>query len=1115
MKQKQPLSVLMLFLVLHFFVGNGYAQQMDSVPIFTSNTTVEQVLNKIEETSDYVFLYNDKTIQKDRLVSVKNKSGKIPDILDEIFLGTDVTYTIADKQIILSMKKSDWNRQGSPIQLTGVVKDVRGEPLIGVGIKLKNRLAGTVTDLDGRFAIQAGKGDILDISYVGYVTKTVEIVDDRLLNIVLEEDIKVLGEIVVTALGIKRAQKALSYNVQTVGQEELTKAKDVNFINALSGKIAGVTINASSSGAGGASKVVMRGVKSIERSSNALYVIDGIPMYNQAGSGSTEFGSSGVTEAIADINPEDIESISVLTGAAAAALYGNEGANGAIVITTKKGKAGKASITVSQNTDFLRPFVLPKFQNRYGTGSLLNPGSTVVDKSWGNKLNSANYMDYSPKNDYFKTGVITTETITFSAGTEKNQTYVSIGAVDSRGMIPNNDYNRYNLTFRNTTSFLNDKMTLDIGGNYIKQGDLNMTNQGVYQNPLIGAYLFPRGDDWNDIKMYERYDTGRKIFTQYWPQGIDEYVGQNPYWINYRNLRNNRKDRYMFNANLNYNILDWFNVSGRFKIDNSDTEYTEKLYATSNTTLTEGSTNGFFEVKNTKDKQLYADLLGNINKALTENITLQANIGVSVSDMQQSLAQVRGPLIDTEETSAIPNKFALVQLDRSKTKHLNDGYHDQTKSLFASAELGYKGVYYLTLTGRYDWPSQLAGEYSGVSYFFYPSIGASIILSEIIKMPKQIDYMKLRASFAEVGNPFRRGLANKNYEWSDALQQYITESNYPISDLKPEKTRSWEIGLTTRFGGNFNLDIALYDSKSFNQTFNPKLSVSSGYNTLYVQTGSVRNRGLEFSFGYGNTWRNFKWSSNYTWSVNENKILELVRDWENPLTGEIVNKDQLDVGGLADAHFILKEGGTLGDLYSIYDLQRDSYGSVYVDQDENVTPVRAKEPIKLGSVFPKANMGWRNDFSWKNLNFGFMLSARLGGIVYSATQAIMDRYGVSEASAIARDNGGVIVNGGDVVNAERWYTAIGRSAGIPQYYTYSATNVRLQEVTIGYTFTKSQVWNIADITISLVGRNLWMIYNKAPFDPEAVATTGNYYQGIDYFMMPSSRTLGFNVKLSF
>lgn len=429
---------------------------------------------------------------------------------------------------------------------------------------------------------------ILIVNYLGYTPVEVAVNNRTSIDVTLKEDTVNVDAIVVTALGIKRSEKALSYNVQSVDSESILANKDVNFINSLAGKVAGLTINASAGGVGSASKVVMRGQKSITQSSNALYVIDGIPMYTTARDGSMEFGSQGTTDPIADINPEDIESMSVLNGAAAAALYGSDAANGAIVVTTKQGKAGHTSITVSSNTEVSSPFILPEFQNRYGTGNIyLSEGSTV--QSWGHRLNAANKYGYDPRKDYFQTGVTGTESVSVSTGTEKNQTYFSAATVNSRGVIPNNTYDRYNFTFRNTTSFLKDKLKLDVGASYIIQKDRNMTNQGLYNNPLVGAYLFPRGNDWADIEMYERYDAARRLHTQYWPVGDAGLAMQNPYWINYRNLRENRKGRYMLNASLAYDIFDWLNVSGRIRIDNSNTTYTEKFYASTITQLTEGS----------------------------------------------------------------------------------------------------------------------------------------------------------------------------------------------------------------------------------------------------------------------------------------------------------------------------------------------------------------------------------------------------------------------------------------------------------------------------------------------------------------------------------------------
>lgn len=1073
----------------------------------TPRTNLGTVINQIQSNSKYQFFYNDKlsTITVDAL-NVKN--APLEKVLNILLKGKNISYKIEENIIYLSDKEENpstaQQQVGKERTITGQVIDSKGEPLIGVSILVKGTTDGAITDLDGNYKIVTKSANpIIVYSYIGYKTQEIPFKGQNAINITLLDDTQVIDEVVVTALGIKRSEKALSYNVTQVDAESALAVKDANFINSLNGKVAGLNINSSSSGVGGASKVVMRGSRGIEQSSNALYVIDGIPMYNlSAAGGSEEFQSQGSTEAIADINPDDIESMSVLSGAAAAALYGSNASNGAIVITTKKGSVGRTSLTVSSNTEMLSAFIMPEFQNRYGTSG--------TDASWGSRLNAGNYYGYDPKSDYFQTGIIGTESVTLSTGTEHNQTYLSAAAVNSRGLIPNNKYSRYNFTFRNTTQFLNDKMRLDVGAQYIMQKDRNMVNQGIYANPLVSAYLFPRGNDWEEYKMYERFDPSQNLYVQYWPQGGGSFRLQNPYWINYRNLRENDKDRYMLSASLSYDILSWLNIAGRVRIDNSLNTFTQKYYASTEATIAEGS-NGFYGVSNTRDKQTYADFLININKHFGEDWALTANIGASYSDNSSNDLTVSGPIAE----NGLPNFFTVAQLNKETGKRTETGYHDQTQSIFASAEVGYKSTYYLTLTGRNDWPSQLAGPKSVKSSFFYPSVGTSIVLSELLKLPESISYLKLRASWASVGLPFGRFLAYPTFKWDTSTGAFSSQSSYPLYNLKPERTDSWEVGLTARFLKNFNLDFSFYSTKTYNQTMDAGISPTGGYSKFYAQTGNVRNRGVELSLGYKNTWNKFTWSSNYTFSANKNKILGLIDGYVNPITNEVITKERMDVGGLSKARFILKTGGSLGDLYSLADLQRDSNNNIYVDANGTIKSNGNVEDIYLGSVFPKANMAWRNDFQLGNFGFGFLLTARLGGIAYSATQAVLDSNGVSEASAAARDKGGVVINGGDIIDAQKWYTVVGADSGIPQFYTYSATNLRLQEASVSYTIPRNKLKNVMDITLSLVGRNLWMIYCKAPFDPESVATTGNYYQGIDYFMMPSLRSVGFNLKLKF
>lgn len=1081
-----------------------YAQNI-RVTIQLKDVRMKLVMTEIEKQTRYLFAIDD-DVDVTRSVSVNVVNQPLQEALIQMVKGSDVSYQISGSNIVLKKKPIQ-----KPVTVSGTVLDQNKQPIVGASVIVKGTAVGTSTGADGSFSLQVPPPTAtaqLEINFLGYEPVVVAVGSRTVFNITLKESAAEIEQVVVTALGIKRQEKALSYNVQQVKSSAITDVKDANFINALSGKVAGITINTSSSGVGGASKVVMRGNKSITQSSNALYVIDGIPMYNVSNGGDTEFGSRGATEAIADLNPEDIESMSVLTGASAAALYGSSAANGAIMITTKKGPAGTFSASYSNHTDFLKPFVMPEFQNRYGTGSYGKPSGSPV-YSWGEKLTDAARTGYTP-DDFFETGYVTTNSVTLSGGTEKNQMFFSAASVNSEGIIPNNLYDRYNFTFRNTSHFLKDRLRVDVGANYIVQKDQNMTNQGVYSNPLVSAYLFPRGDSFEAAKIFERWDPARKIAVQYWPQGEGgDLRMQNPYWIAYRNPRNTDKKRYMANVSIAFDILPWLNVSGRAKIDNTNSIFTQKLYASSNTTITEGSTQGHYtEIRNT-DEQIYADVMVNINKTFADNkFSLVANVGASVNDTKSKELSYRGPIREV----GIPNMFTVFDLDKEKSRAQKYGWQEQTQSIFASVEMGYKSMLYLTVTGRNDWASQLAG--SPQRSFFYPSVGLSWLPTATFDMPEAFTYLKLRASFSSVGIPFPRFLTTPTYPYDETNQQWLPTTFRPIEQLYPERTKTWEVGIDARLWNDLRLAASWYRADTNNQTFQPTVSASSGYSSMYVQTGNVRNTGVEASLGYGHRWNSFSWDTNFTFSWNKNEVTELMDDLTDPLTGEPL-KDRLEIKGLGKAKYIIKKGGTLGDLYTTSNLKYDENGYVQVDRNGNLITTDVGEDIYLGSVFPDYNLAWRNDFDWKGVHLGLLFTARIGGICYSATQANMDLFGVSEVSAAARDAGGILINGREMIDPQRWYAAISSQSGLPQYYTYSATNVRLQELSLGYTLPGKWFRDVCKINIAFVGRNLWMIYNKAPFDPEAIATTGNNYQGIDYFMMPSLRNFGFSVKLTF
>lgn len=1009
-------------------------------------------------------------------------------------------------------------QQTKTITVRGRVLDKAGEAIIGANIRVEGTNSGTITDINGDFTLNVSPTAHLVISFVGMKTQKIAVAGKTKLNITLEDEATGLEAVVVTALGIKRQTKALAYNAQELKAEQLLQGKDANFLTSLNGKVAGVTINQSSAGAGSAARVVMRGAKSIDGNNNALYVIDGVPLLNVQGrQGSGPFHSHGTTDAASDINPDDIASVTVLSGASAAALYGSAAANGAILITTKKGAEGAVKLSYTFSDEWGKPLKLPRFQNRYGTG--------VGADSWGALLPQG-HTPYRVA-DFFDTANTQTHNLSLSGGTDKNQTYLSGAITSNKGIVPNNRYKRYNISVRNTSSLLGDRLKIDAGLNYVREYHRNMINQGEYGNPIVAAYLMPRSETMANVRLYELFNQDVNLYEQNWVYGKADYHLQNPYWQAYRNLRETNRERYVLSLAKSYQIMKWsegeqWTIGARANYDKTNILDEEKYYASTDLTITH-TPYGFYVHEQGKTSQIYLDLISTINKTIAlgsnNSLSINASLGASAQDNRFDAQRVEGPLSE----AGYPSLFTIYNIDKKheKTNLAPRGWAEQTQSLFASAELGFNSYLFLTLTGRNDWASQLAK--SPQQSFFYPSVGLSAVPTDMLpeRIKKSIrpylSYLKLRAAYASVASPFPRGLTTPTNSIGEA-GSYKSVSHYPIGQLLPERTDSYELGLSSRwFSGLLTLDATIYRTITKNQTLKVEISSSSGYDGAYIQTGAVRNQGLELSAGLNLGKREgLHYSSNFTFSINENKILRLSEDYVNPITGKPEHRSEESKGGFGEYFsYILKTGGTLGDIYSKVDFERDVEGRVYVSEKGNLSikQLIGSDRIYLGSVLPKANFGWSHELGYKGLSLGLQLSARTGGVVVSMTQAALDNYGVSERSALARERGGVRV-GSVLVSAQEFYTTIGKNR-MPQYYTYDATNVRIAQVHLSYKLDRKYLRNIADVTLSLVGRNLGFLYNKAPFDPESISSTGNYAQGLDYFMMPTQRVLGFSCKLNF
>ncbi len=989
--------------------------------------------------------------------------------------------------------KMSEKQQNQKITVSGTVVDVNGAPLTGVKVTEVGVANGAITNLDGQFKITVTKGAMLEFTFIGFTPQRLLATDG--MKVVLKEETTELSEVVVTALGIKRAEKALSYNVQQIKSDELNTVKDANFINSLSGKVAGVNITKSSAGIGGATRVIMRGTKSIVGGNNVLYVVDGIPIGNasRAGDGS-EYGRPGGGEGISDFNSDDIESISVLTGPSAAALYGASAANGVVIINTKKGAAGAMRVNFSSNTEMMTAGIMPDFQNTYGT-------EANTYRSWGEKMSTPS--TFNPR-DFFQTGFSTINSVSVSGGNEKNQTFVSAATTHSQGIIPNNEYYRYNFMGRNTSSYLDDKLHLDLSGSYVLQGDQNMMSGGRYFNPLRPLYLFPRGDDFENVKVWERYDATRKFATQYWPYGDQGEDFENPYWIINREMFLSEKHRYMFSTRVQYDIFDWMNIAGRIRIDNTYSTIKNKFYATTRPLFTGDkdleTAKGSYGHTEERYKQTYGDVMLNINKAWEDQWSLTANFGASYEDHYTTGVGVGGRL------KVIPNLFSAPNVDPDVTGGGSEKYHrTRNIAVFGSAEVGWRNMLYLSVTGRTDWASQLVSN-GKTPAIFYPSIGLSGVINEMIQLPKAISYLKVRASFTEVGSPITQvGITpgTITYEIKDGVVNPI--STYPFPDFRPERTRSWEAGLNARFfGGLLSLDATAYQSNTYNQTFLQEMSKGSGYTGFYVQAGDIRNRGIELALGFDKTWGRVHYTSGLTFTHNQNRVMKLVKGYKNPIDGTTFDIDVLQ------SPKYMREGDSMSDIFVRGILVKGEDGRFIPEGDG--FRIDRSQLIKAGKADPDFMMGWNNNLSLYGFNVSFLVSARVGGLVSSATQAMLDGFGVSKVSADARDAGGVVIDG-ETYDAKRYYTTIGLNR-LAAYYLYDATNIKLQEVSIGYSIPKQFLGKyLTSASLSLIGRNLLTIYRAAPYDTEIVGGTGTYSAGGDNFMPPSMRSFGFNLKL--
>ncbi|PCH77663.1 MAG: hypothetical protein COB98_02805 [Flavobacteriaceae bacterium] len=986
------------------------------------------------------------------------------------------------------------NAQAQVKTITGVITAKSdSSPLPGVNILIKGTTKGSDTDFDGKYTIQASKGDVLIFSYMGMKTAAITIGDVSTLNVALLDDAESLNEVIVTALGMKKTRKSLTYSAQDISADEMNKVKQTNPINSLSGKIAGVNITRSASGPGGSVKVTLRGNSSIG-SNQPLYVVDGVPLSNPNSGqpsqtiGDTNGGNRDGGDALSLINPDDIESLTVLKGASASALYGSAGLNGVILITTKKGKSGGYKVNFSSNVIVDSPAYLMDF----------------------NKETQDNI------DDFFKTGLTTINSINISGGTETAQTYFSYSNSFAKGILPTNKLKQHTFNLRETATLLDGKLRVNASVMASTQKVKNRPVSGLYFNPLVGVYSFQSDTEkLSDYSNFEEFDPSRYIMSQRWFRDPSD-IEQNPYWILNRNASEDTNKKLLTSLNLNYSVNDWLTIQSRGTYDKTMRDFERKIYATTQATLAPKT--GRYIFSQMDFTQLYADLIATINTKITDKISISAIVGTStkrlVTESLSADSGISGGL-------QYANVFSIQNFNGNPSvSFIQNSTEIRENSLFTSLTFDFNSKIYLDLTARNDWTSTLPKSNNS---FFYPSIGITGILSELLELNSNISFAKIRASYAEVGNGFGADKISPNRSINPSGGGASSTSPilpFPGSTPIPERQRSFEIGTEWKFLNNkFGIDLGYYNTSTIDQYYAFATSVSIiGAPQAMLNSGEIRNSGIEATiFARPIENENFKWNTSVNFSANKNEIIKIYNGIK--LDGLIEPEFfTLSPKGVNTFGSYLVEGGSFGDIYAQV-IKRDTNGypiydngALVMDTDNLIDGLK-----KVGNANPDYSIGWNNSFDYKNFSLNFLIDGKFGGESISMTEGILE--GLSNNSARETTNAAVTVvdlNGTkSTLTAQEFYGSAGGRNGFTGEYVYSATNVRLAELALGYNFKLTEDSVFQSIRTSVVGHNLFFFYKDAPYDPNVALSTGNSLQGVDVLGLPSTRSIGLNLNLSF
>jgi len=1021
--------------------------------------------------------------------------------------------------------------------VTGVVSDELG-PIAGANVVVDGTTRGTTTDFDGNYTIKAKQGEVLVISYTGKKAVRITIAAASSYNVSLKDDVVEGKEVIVTAFGIKKEEKAVTYAAQSVKGSSMTEARESNIVNALSGKIAGVQVTNSSGAVGSSSRIVLRGASTITGNNQALFVIDGVPFdntnYGNAGSG----GGRDLPNGAASINPDDIESVTVLKGPTAAALYGIRASKGVILITTKSGKKkDKFEVSFNSNITFSNPLLLPNYQNSYGQGATSDFFQYVdgagggyndgVDESWGPALDRGlSFVQWDsykngglptpwishPNNvkNFYDTGVAQSNSITLISGGENNNFRLSIGNSDEKGMIPFTDFKKFNVGF-NGNMKLGEKLTAGANVTFFNNKSNNLPPVGYSSSNVVQQFIWSaRNVNFPDLKNWRNLPLAPVgTAAEGTPLNWNNVFQNNPYWVLETNRNTFDQDRVTGSTYLNYKFNDKLSINGKLMLDH---------YSQRETLRADVGSNEYKDGYYAEIARRYSEI--NAEAILTYQTDLTSDLKLSLNGGMNTLKRVRNTVVG-ELTGGLelPGLFTLSNVKSGTTPTIDsDSFDQRINSVLGFGQLSYKNYAFLDFSGRNDWSSVLPVKNNS---FFYPAVSGSFILSEVLGLQNaKVNYVKLRAGWSKVGGTGPLGEYSTNRTFTLANNNFGTQSSVPNTqwnpNIKPESTIGTEFGVDVNaYGNRVRLAATYYSQTSTDLILPLQVEAASGFTSSWENAGEMTNKGIELQLGLTPIKTdNFSFDIDLNFAKNKNEVTSLG------------GADSYTLGGQWGMELQAIPGQAYGAIVGFPYARTESGDIIY----ENGLPkVNNSELVTLGNITPDWTGGANFTFKYKNFDLSTLVDAKIGGDVFSMTY-MWGRYaGTLDETLIGRETG--VVGNGVVSDGAGGYTAnnvVIDAKTFNQFaYNYSnftesgifdASYVKLRQVVFGYSLPKNWLKGtfIQDFKVSVVGRNLALLYKKAPhIDPESAFSNSNGEQGQEFGQLPSARTYGFNINVKF